>query len=188
MDLEARIDRIESVQAIQQLPIRYAMAVDGRDVDAWVELFVEDVDCGRYGNGRAALKSFIAPTLANFYRSVHLICGHKIDFDGSENATGAVYCRAEHEDKNQWVNMAICYFDTYARRDGKWYFVRRKERHWYAAEALERPHGPDFSNWPGQDIPPASLPEAFPTWVQFWDAMDHDKQAARTDYPVTASI
>ena len=42
--LLARIDRIESTLAIQQLPIRYALAVDGRDIDAWLALFVDDVD------------------------------------------------------------------------------------------------------------------------------------------------
>ena len=34
--LRRRIDRIESMQSIQQLPIRYAIAVDSRDLDAWV--------------------------------------------------------------------------------------------------------------------------------------------------------
>lgn len=186
MDLEARIDRIEAMQAIQQLPIRYALAVDGRDIDGWVGLFVEDVDCGRFGKGRDALKSFIAPTVANFYRSVHLICGHRIDFVDADNATGAVYCRAEHEDGDKWVNMAICYFDTYARREGVWYFVRRREKHWYAAEALERPHGPNFSNWPGQDIPEPTLPGSFPTWADFWTQAGDEKRDLRTHYPVEA--
>ena len=97
-DLLARIDRIESYQAIQQLPIRYALAVDGRDIDAWLNLFIDDVDCGRRGKGREALKSYIAPAVQNFYRSQHLICGHRIDFVDADHATGEVYCRAEHED------------------------------------------------------------------------------------------
>ena len=33
-DIEARLDRVESTFAVQQLPIRYALAVDGRDVDS----------------------------------------------------------------------------------------------------------------------------------------------------------
>ena len=185
-ELLARIDRIESTQAIQQLPIRYAMAVDGRDIDGWVKLFVEDVDCGRYGKGREALKSFIAPTVSNFYRSLHLICGHRIDFVDADNATGAVYCRAEHEDGDNWVVMGICYFDTYARRDGEWFFVRRKERHWYAAEEMDRPHGPNFSNWPGQAIPEPTMPQAFPTWAGYWDRVSCEAVALRTHYPVHA--
>ncbi|MGZ5397802.1 MAG: nuclear transport factor 2 family protein, partial [Mycobacterium sp.] len=41
--LEARVQRVEDMLAIGQLPIRYALAVDERDVDAWVDLFVPDV-------------------------------------------------------------------------------------------------------------------------------------------------
>ena len=49
-----RIDRVESTLAIQQLPIRYAIAIDSRDIDGWLGLFVDDVDCGRRGRGRLA--------------------------------------------------------------------------------------------------------------------------------------
>ena len=58
-DLARRVDRVESQLAIQQLAARYALAVDSRDLDTWVDLFVEDVDCGSYGKGREALKKFI---------------------------------------------------------------------------------------------------------------------------------
>src|SRR5271165_2153812 len=163
--LLARIDRIESTLAIQQLPIRYALAVDGRDIDAWISLFVEDVDCGRYGNGREALRATIEQPLTTFYRSIHQICGHRIAFVDADHATGQVYCRAEHEDRGKWVVMAICYFDDYARRGGEWQFVRRRERHWYSADVLDRPSAP-FQRWEGHDAPP-KLPGAFPTWGAF---------------------
>src|SRR3984957_7867675 len=70
--LLSRVERIESHLAIQQLPIRYALAVDSRDLDAWVQLFVEDVDCGSHGVGREALKRFIDPSVRKFYRFQHL--------------------------------------------------------------------------------------------------------------------
>ncbi len=37
--LEARIDRLESLDAIRQLPAKYALALDMRDMDAMVSLF-----------------------------------------------------------------------------------------------------------------------------------------------------
>src|ERR1700693_4407208 len=126
MDLEAlarRIDRVESELAIRQLPARYALAVDARDLDAWVALFVEDVDCGKYGRGREALRRFIDPNVRTFYRSHHQICGQVIDFVDADHATGTVYCRAEHEAGRQWIVMAICYFDSYGGRVGGWYFT-----------------------------------------------------------------
>lgn len=166
--LEQRIDRIEAMLEIQQLAARYALAVDTRDVDGWLSLFVDDVACGRRGNGREALRNFIDPALRTFYRSMHFIAGHTIDYAGGDQATGTVHCRAEHEVGDRWIVMALIYFDTYARRDGKWYFVKRSERSWYTADQLERPQDVDFRGWPGQDHP-MGLPGAFPTWQQFWN-------------------
>ena len=62
----------------------------------------------------------IDPQVRTFYRSIHQICGHQVDFVDDDHATGKVYCRAEHEDRGRWVVMAICYFDEYERRDGRW--------------------------------------------------------------------
>lgn len=182
-DVATRIDRIESSLAIQQLPIRYALAVDGRDIDAWLNLFIEDVDCGRHGKGRAALRGFIEPALQTFYRSQHLICGHRIEFVDPDHATGAVYCRAEHEDGDQWVVMAICYFDTYERRNNEWFFTRRKDRHWYAADVLARPSGPSFTQWAGRDTPAETLPGDFPAWRTFWQRTG--AASGVTKHPVT---
>ena len=169
----ARIDRIEAMQAIQQLPIRYALAVDGRDLDAWVSLFVEDVHCGRHGAGRAALRSVIEPQLRTFYRSIHQICGHRVEFDDADHAHGVAYCRAEHEVGGEWVIMPVAYFDEYARRNGEWYFVRRREKHWYSTDILDRP-GVPFHRWPDNGTQ-ARLPGDFPSWLSFWaESTDED--------------
>jgi len=164
-----RLDRIESHLAIEQLPIRYAMAVDGRDVDAWVNLFVPDVHVGRDRFGREALRDHITPLLRTFRRSIHFICGHRIESITGDTARGATYCRAEHEVDDRWIVMGICYFDDYRRVDGTWYFARRKEEHWYAADVHEHPQRVGFDSW-HPDGPPPRLPERFPTWDPFWSA------------------
>src|SRR5207244_13110891 len=87
--LAGRVERIEAHLAIQQLPVRYAMAVDARDVDAWVNCFRPDVDMGRHGAGRDALRRYIEPMVRGFYRSVHLICGHRGERAGRDWAAGA---------------------------------------------------------------------------------------------------
>ena len=167
-DLQVRIDAIESRLAIGQLPIRYALAVDGRDLDAWVALFVPDVRVGRDGVGRAALRAYIDGPVRTFRRSVHQICGHRIDLDADDpdRATGAVYCRAEHEVDDRWIVMAICYFDQYRRVDDEWLFERRRERHWYAADVNEHPQAVGFDSWHGD---PPALPDELPTWSAFWE-------------------
>lgn len=184
-DLAARLDRVESTLAIQQLAIRYAVAIDSRDLDAWVVLFPEDVDCGRRGQGREALRSFIAPLLTDFYRTVHFICGHMIEFQDAEHATGRVYCRAEHEFGAQWIVQAICYFDTYERIDGIWYFRRREEDFWYSADALEHPQQANFARWPGPapKFQPRMMVDRFMSWRDFWAECDPKKRDAITTQP-----
>lgn len=183
-EMADRLDRIEAQLAIQQLPIRYALAVDSRDFDAWTELFVEDVNCGRHGSGRDVLRSIIEPACAGFYRSVHQICGHRIDLTGADTASGMVYCRAEHEVGDAWIVMAICYADSYERRQGQWYFTRRKERHWYAADQTRRPAGPDFYDWPGRTLSEATLPGLWPSWGEFWDGPGAARLAQVTRFPI----
>ena len=166
--LESRLDAVESRLAIGQLPIRYAIAIDSRDVDAWVGLFVPDVQVGRDSFGRQALADQISPVLRGFHRSIHMIVGHRVDLDPTDRdaATGTTYCRAEHEVEDRWIVAAIAYFDTYRRVDGEWFFQRRKERGWYCADVNERPQAVDFDSW--MFTRPPSLPDAFPTWATFW--------------------
>ncbi len=63
--------------------------------------------------------------------------------------------------------MAICYFDEYARVDGEWFFSRRRERHWYAADVTRTPQSAGFAGWAGSSQP--KLPAEFASWAPFWD-------------------
>src|SRR5437762_4227098 len=69
------------------------------DLDAWVNLFIPDVDCGSYGKGREALKRFIEPAVRTFYRSIHQICGHVIELIDSDHAKGTEIGRASCRDR-----------------------------------------------------------------------------------------
>ena len=180
--LSSRLERLESIQAIQQLANRYTIAADSRNLDALVGLFVDDVDCGRYGTGRDALRASYNVIHRRFYRTIHMVGSHTIDLLDADHATGEVVMRAEHEVGDRWVIVAMCLFDSYERRDGEWFFVRRKPETWYSTEVLERPHGPDWTNGfeGGGDQP--RLPHLFPTWQAFW-ADEGDDVAMLTDYP-----
>lgn len=181
--LQQRIDRIESQLSIQQLPARYALAIDSRDIETWLGLFVEDVDCGRHGKGREVLRQFIEPAVRNFYRSHHQLCGHVIDFVDADHATGRVYCRAEHEYQDKWLVMSICYFDRYERRDGQWYFTSRDEQHWYTTDIMERPFGPNMEQWDSWAKSKPGLPHRFTSWHEFWENMSPDQLAEVTGIP-----
>ena len=169
--LAERLARIEDRLDIGQLPIRYAIAVDERDVDTWVDLFVPDIQLGRDGQGREALRRFITPQLRWFYRSVHQIVGHRVEVLGPDTARGHVYCRAEHEVGDRWIVMAIRYDDEYRKVDGEWLFSRRRERHWYAADVNERPQAVAFDSW-GTTPGGPGLPQLAATWAMFWETHD----------------
>ncbi len=169
--LERRLERIESELELSQLPSRHAMALDARDLDALVALFIDDVEAGSLGRGRDALKRWYDGVLRRFYRSIHLVCGHQFDMVGADHATGSVYCRAEHEDGAGWYVIAMRYDDVYQRRDGRWYFVRRREHPWYSVDVTERP-GPDFIRWPTDVDLRAAMPHRMESWHRFWEEGD----------------
>jgi hypothetical protein len=168
-DLEERIDRLEALTEIGQLAQRYALAVDSRDTDALVALFVPDVQVGRDGHGRPALKEWFTNSLSRMRATVHFVGNHIIDFDGPDLARGVVYCRDELErpDRGEWEVGVLQYWDTYRRVEGAWFFERRKFHRWYLVDALTRPAlGLGLDS--GQ-LTTMRLPEAFPTWAAFWE-------------------
>jgi ketosteroid isomerase-like protein len=186
-----RIDRVESHLAIQQLAARYALAVDGKDVNEVVTLFVEDVNAGTsWGTGREALTRFYRDALSHFYRSMHLIAGHVIAFDDEDHAHGVVHCRAEHEAGTQWGIMVMNYRDDYERQDGTWYFRRRRLQPLYTTDVLSRPRGPGFlRGWAGSADDSAEwesgrLPTEFPAFATFWRDIPPQQVAALTADPI----
>ncbi|BBZ70681.1 nuclear transport factor 2 family protein [Mycobacterium paraseoulense] len=182
MTIEDRLRRIEDTLEIQQLPIRYAMAIDDRDVDAWVELFVPDVRVGRDRYGRDALRDALVSMVSQFYRSMHQIVGHRVELLDDTHAVGNVYCRAEHEVGARWIVMAIRYDDEYQRVDGRWLFTRRRENHWYAADHIERPQAVAFEGWSVAGAP--NLPRAT-SWTDFWAGVDTSQL---TSQPVAPGV
>ena len=165
---EARLERLESTEAIRQLVARYALATDSRDLDALVGLFVDDVRVGEVERGREALRTFFDRSLRDVGVTILFAGNHVIDFDDDDHARGVVYCRGEIQVDDRWVIQAIQYRDTYERRDGAWYFFRRKHLLWYGAELGDSPLGLPPANWPEHHTGKGELPEAWDTWRAFW--------------------
>lgn len=168
--LAAQVARLVAMEEIRQLAYRYALAVDSRDLDSLVALFIEDVQVGRDQRGRPALRAYFDRILRGFTTSIHFVGNHLIELDDTETAHGIVTCRAEHESDAHWVIELLQYHDQYARRDGRWLFVRRRVRPWLAVDMLERPVGPHKMRWPGRPVAEGDLPGLWPTWAAFWQA------------------
>ena len=167
--LEARIDRLESLDAIRQLPAKYALALDMRDMDAMVSLFVADVRVGKDASGRQALRAYMDRTLRSpFTGTSHHIGGHVIEFDDPDHAHGIVYSKNEHETGNEWVIMQMMYVDDYVRQDGRWFFARRLPLYWYATDLNKPPIGDNKMRWPGTDWAEGNFHKLFPSFAEFW--------------------
>jgi hypothetical protein len=169
-DDRERLDRLESLASIRQLAYRYALAVDSRDMEALAALFVPDVRVGGGATGRGALRRWFTDALRQPRTSVHFVGNHIVDFDDADHARGVVYCRDQLEQPGtgEWEIGERQYWDSYARVDGEWCFVRRKFHRWYLVDALSRPaHGAGVGD--GRDpLRARQLPEAFETWGRFW--------------------
>ncbi|MXO74333.1 nuclear transport factor 2 family protein [Altererythrobacter aerius] len=172
--LLARIDRLESLDAIRQLPAKYALALDMRDMDAMVSLFPADVRVGKDASGRVALRAYMDRTLRSpFTGTSHHIGGHVIEFDDPDHAHGVVYSKNEHETpvpggRDEWVIMQMMYVDDYVRADGRWYFARRLPLYWYAADLNAPPTGPNKMRWPGTEAAEGNFHKLFPSYAEFW--------------------
>lgn len=169
MSLEQRIDRLESLDAIRQLPAKYSLSLDMRDLDAHVNLFAPDIRVSRDKTGRQHLKAWLDDTLRlQFTGTSHHIGGHVIEFDDPDHAVGVVYSKNEHECGPEWVLMQMLYWDDYERIDGRWYFRRRLPCYWYASDINKPPLGDMKMRWPGREPYAGAWHELFPSWREFW--------------------
>jgi ketosteroid isomerase-like protein len=166
------LERLTAYEDIRQLAARYALAVDSRDIDALVELFVDDVRVGRDGHGREALKRSFDSMLRKIGVSILNVGTHAITLLEADRATGVVYCSGEIQDGERWIHQAIAYTDTYERRDGRWYFVRRQHELFYGVEAAVNPMAQSPADWPTRHDGRGTLPQRWESWQHFWASPD----------------
>ena len=179
MELLRRIDRLESLDAIRQLPARYALSLDMRDMDAMVSLFPADVRVGKGESGRGALRAWMDRTLRSpFTGTAHHVGGHVIEFDDPDHAHGVVYSKNEHETGDEWVIMQMMYVDDYVRAAGpdgpRWYFARRLPLYWYATDPNKPPIGDRKMRWPDSGWTEGNFHNLFPSYAEFWEREGDD--------------
>jgi len=128
MSLEQDIRRLMDLDAIRDLPRRYAHYVWSKNVSAAADLFTEDgvMDTGTEEpiRGRAALRETYARMLgpAKFHPFVH---NHVIELDG-DRATGVCYLDLRATTDGKSMIGSGFYHDVYVRDGGGWKFKSRK--------------------------------------------------------------
>lgn len=166
------IERLWAHEQIRQLASHYAVAIDSRDLDLLVSLFIDDVRVGRDTYGRDALKESFEQSLGAIGVSMLNVGTHAIDLVDADHAVGSVYCHGQIQDGERWIHQFILYRDTYERRGGKWYFVRRIHELWYGEQAAASPLELPLAQWPANHDGRGTVPESWPTWNEFWAARD----------------
>lgn len=160
--------KLLAYEEIRQLAYRYALAIDSRDLDTLVSLFVEDVRVGKDTVGRDALREDFDHQLREVGVTILHVTNHVIDLIDADRAAGTVYCRGEIELGDQWITQAILYRDDYRRQAGEWLFVRRRHKLWYGAPAESNPRTLEPADWPLRQVGRGTLPEEWDSWREFW--------------------
>ena len=135
---------------LRELVDTYAIAVDNRDTERFVSLFLPDAVLAIYEpdvpdavvtfTGADELRT-VTKLLQNFGTTFHLMANHLCQFNG-DTASGEVYCLASHllESDSGLINlcMYIRYYDTYALTADGWRFAQRKvKRQWTEEHAAD---------------------------------------------------
>lgn len=106
MTLEARIKRLEDIEAIKRLMSLYCFHADNADGENWSQVFTEDgvFETDLYGSteGRAAIRALQHRSFAIHYNTNGII-----DIDGD---------RAE----GKWLLLMPCSFDTPVGKQAVW--------------------------------------------------------------------
>ena len=161
------LEQLLAYEQIRQLANRYALAVNMRDLDALVELFVEDVRATEGRSGRDALADVFRPHMESGAVDVLEVTTHVINLADRDHATGTVYSRCEMGSRDRWARQSIAYEDRYERRDGLWYFVRRNHLLFYGLDEAERPLDQAPANWPQSPVGLGTVPYDWPTWQAY---------------------
>lgn len=166
------IELLMAHDQMRQLVSRYAIAVDARDLDTLVGLFVDDVQAGADTFGRDALRRSFQRSLSAIGVSILNVGTQVIDLVDADHATGTVYCAGQIQEGDAWIHQAIVYRDAYERRDGRWLFVRRLHELFHGVAAPTNPLDQEPANWPASSTGRGTAPESFPAWREFWDRSD----------------
>lgn len=155
-DLAARLDRLESWQAIYDLACDYMRGQDRLDAVLHRSVFHDDATTD-YGEGyRGDADGFVAfaqgvltPHVANH----HMIGQVRIDFEGADLAFGEVYFQAHHrlEGEGEGTDLFVAgrYVDRYERRGVTWKIAHRSELvDWVRTEPATDSLSPEVSRFP----------------------------------------
>jgi hypothetical protein len=146
---------------IRQLALRYAHANDFRDSEALLALWAEPDEPATFPD--IDLVTVRREHMRWFQKgpTVHFVGNHLIELDTPDTAHGSVYCWAQLDFGDEFVDQSILYQDRYVRRDGCWLFAVRRHLLWFGQARAENPIAQAADDWPrshtGRGVLPGAL-------------------------------
>lgn len=162
------VERLLALDEIRTLPLRYAVAIEQRDIDAMASLFSPNARFGSWGEGEAGARALMGDSMASSLLAVILVANHLIEFDDDDHAHGEVWARCyAQNDPGGFIEQLIKYVDVYERVDGRWCFLRRRHLLWFGMDVEPSPLRQAPANWPERQVGVGDLPLADPV-VAAW--------------------
>lgn len=131
--LEERVRKLEDIEAIRLLKVRYAQACDDNyNADRIAEMYMEDgvFEAGEtvgVWSGRETIRQQFANVSQSWTFALHYMLGHAIEIDSSgDEATGTWYLWQPGTIDGRPVWVAATYNDRYRKVGGQWYFSHVK--------------------------------------------------------------
>lgn len=131
-DLAARLQRLEDIEEIRRLKLRYAkLCDDNYNPDGLAALFTEDGvwDAGDFGvvRGREDIRAHWAKTSEQFPFALHYISNHVVDIEPlADEASGRCYLWEPLTMNGRACWSAVTYDERYRRVQEAWYFSEMK--------------------------------------------------------------
>lgn len=166
---DADVAALLAREEIRTLAIRYAAAIESRDIEMMVELYSPSARFGDHGDGPTGLRTLMAQSLESSLFAVILVANHYVELHDDTHATGQVWARCYAQTRTDgFLDQLIRYDDHYERVDGRWLFTRRRHRLWYGAAHQSSPLEQPAAEWPRSQVGVGDLPLADPTFSAWW--------------------
>lgn len=172
----ARLDRLESKDAIRELATAYAIACDEHDMPRLTSLFTEDAcfdspNGAMVADGKAAIVTMFEETFkirGPAYHWTHDVTV-AMDANDADAATGLVLSHAETTPNGVVSIAAMRYVDNYRREEGVWRFAKRVIHFLYYVPSAEFSSGlnSEYRVVLGDERHAADYPEKLPEWQSF---------------------
>jgi hypothetical protein len=124
-DLQQRLDRLESIQAILSLKAQACLCADRYDIDGFADLFAEN---GRFiGAFQTHVgRETIRRNLKLWPLQIHYVMNPILRVDGAEAEGKWAFLRPQADSTGKAFWVAGWYEDLYAKEDGVWKFQQVK--------------------------------------------------------------